>query len=55
MDGGRASFGHAMIVDPWGLVLAQGGDRPAVIVADCDFAELARIRASLPALTHRRL
>ncbi len=51
----RASHGRSLIIDPWGLVLAQGGDRPAVVVADCDFAELARIRASLPALRHRRL
>ena len=51
----RASHGRSLIVDPWGLVLAQGGDRPCVVVADCDFAELARIRASLPALAHRRL
>jgi len=51
----RASHGRSLIVDPWGLVLAQGGDRPGVVVADCDFAELARIRASLPALEHRRI
>jgi predicted amidohydrolase len=51
----RASHGRSLIVDPWGLVLAQAGDRPGVVIADCDLAELARIRASLPALTHRRL
>ncbi len=51
----RASHGRSLIIDPWGLVLAQGGDRPCVVLADCDFSELARIRASLPALAHRRL
>jgi deaminated glutathione amidase len=51
----RASHGRSLVVDPWGLVLAQGGDRPCVVVADCDLAELARVRASLPALQHRRL
>jgi deaminated glutathione amidase len=51
----RASHGRSLIVDPWGLVLAQGGDRPCVVLADCDLGELARIRASLPALEHRRL
>jgi predicted amidohydrolase len=51
----RASHGRSLIVDPWGLVLAQGGDRPCVVLADCDLGELARIRASLPALQHRRL
>ena len=51
----RASAGRSLGVDPWGLVLAQAGDRPAVITADCDFEELAAIRARLPALDHRRL
>ncbi|HEY8154160.1 MAG TPA: carbon-nitrogen hydrolase family protein [Myxococcota bacterium] len=51
----RASHGRSLVVDPWGLVLAQAGDRPCVVVADCDLGELARVRASLPALEHRRL
>lgn len=51
----RASYGRSMIVDPWGLVLAQAGDRPCAIVADCDLEQLESIRASLPALSHRRL
>ncbi len=51
----RSSHGRSLIVDPWGLVLAQGGDQPCVVLADCDLGELARIRASLPALEHRRL
>jgi predicted amidohydrolase len=51
----RASHGRSLIVDPWGLVLAQGADRPGIVVADCDLSELARVRASLPALEHRRL
>jgi len=51
----RASHGHSLIVDPWGRILAEAGDEPAVVVADCDLAELGRVRASLPALRHRRL
>jgi len=51
----RASHGHSLIVDPWGLVLARLGDRPGVAVADCSLDELARVRESLPALRHRRL
>jgi predicted amidohydrolase len=51
----RASYGRSMIVDPWGLVLAQAGDRPCVISADCDLEELERVRRSLPALRHRRV
>lgn len=51
----RASHGRSMIVDPWGIVLAQAGDRPGVIFADCRAEDLERIRAGLPALRHRRL
>jgi predicted amidohydrolase len=51
----RASHGRSLVVDPWGLVLAQAGDRPCVITADCDLEELAAIRRRLPALAHRRL
>ena len=51
----RASHGRSLIVDPWGLVLAQAGDRPAVISAECDFGELEAVRRRLPALAHRRL
>jgi predicted amidohydrolase len=51
----RASHGRSLIVDPWGIVLAQLGDSPGVAVADCSLAELERVRESLPALRHRRL
>lgn len=52
---GRSSHGHAMIVDPWGTVLAQVGDGPGVAVAELDFALQDRLRKELPALTHRKL
>jgi len=51
---GTASHGRSMIVDPWGVVLAQAPDEETVIVADLDFALLARVREHLPALRHRR-
>jgi deaminated glutathione amidase len=52
----RRSFGHSLIVDPWGRVLAEGAaDEPGVWTADLDFTELRRIRQALPALSHRRL
>lgn len=53
--GGRLTYGRSMIIDPWGLVLARAADRPGPIVADCHLEEQDRIRASLPALRHRRL
>lgn len=51
----RASHGRSLIVDPWGRILAEAGDEPAIVIADCDPDELTRVRASLPALSHRRL
>jgi len=51
---GTISYGRSMIVDPWGLVLAQAPDEETVIVADLDFDRLDRVRATLPALRHRR-
>jgi predicted amidohydrolase len=51
----RASHGRSLIVDPWGIPLAQLGDAPGVAVADCSLAELERVRASVPALRHRKL
>lgn len=51
----RSSYGRSMIVDPWGLVLAQAGDEPGVILADCDLAHLERVRKSVPCLANRRV
>jgi predicted amidohydrolase len=53
--GGRLTYGRSMIVDPWGLVLARAADHPGVVVADCPPEPQDRIRATLPALQHRRL
>ena len=50
----KPSYGHSMIIDPWGTVLAQAPDGDGVIVADLDMAALAGIRERLPALRHRR-
>jgi predicted amidohydrolase len=51
---GNLSGGRSMIVDPWGVVLAQAPDRAGHIVADLDLAAQEEVRATLPALTHRR-
>jgi predicted amidohydrolase len=50
-----ATHGHSMIVDPWGRVLAEAADSPGIILAEVDLDKLAKVRAELPALTHRRL
>lgn len=48
------SWGHSMIVDPWGRILADARDEPGFAAADLDLAELARVRESLPSLANRR-
>jgi predicted amidohydrolase len=52
---GRASHGHAMIVDPWGVVVAQVPEGEGIAVAELDFERQERIRRELPALSHARL
>ena len=51
----RSTHGRSLVVDPWGVVLAQAADEPAVIVADCSLERQDQVRATLPALEHRRL
>ena len=51
----RRSYGRSMIVDPWGIVLAQGGDEPSVIDAECDLGTIRKVRRSIPSLVHRKL
>jgi predicted amidohydrolase len=53
--GGRASHGQAMVVDPWGAVVAQVPDGEGVAVAEIDLERLERLRRELPALAHARL
>jgi predicted amidohydrolase len=55
-DGGlRESFGHAMIVDPWGHIVAMAADGPGLAVAEIDLERLREIRAAMPVNDHRRL
>lgn len=53
-EDGRKSYGHSVIVGPWGEVIADGGEEPGVIVADLDFAAVDKARSMIPALTHDR-
>ncbi len=52
--GGLRSGGRSMIVDPWGVVLAQATDRETAIVAELDLDRVDEVRERIPALTHRR-
>jgi deaminated glutathione amidase len=53
-ENGRMTFGHSLIVSPWGEVLAEGGEDPGVIFADIDLVASAEARARIPALKHDR-
>jgi deaminated glutathione amidase len=53
-DGGQSTFGHSLVVSPWGEVLAEAGTDPCVIMADIDPAKSAEARARIPALAHAR-
>jgi deaminated glutathione amidase len=53
--GKRASYGHALVIDPWGVVLAECGERDGYALAPIDFAYQDKVRTTLPALAHRRL
>jgi nitrilase len=52
---GRETYGHTMIVDPWGAVVAEEATGEAIVSARLDPNILAAVRASLPALEHRTL
>jgi predicted amidohydrolase len=55
-EDGRRSYGHSIVVGPWGDVLVEAPEEgTGVWFADLDFTELRRVRATLPALQHRRL
>ena len=52
--GNRRTCGHSLIVDPWGVVLADAGTDVGFCIADVDLAEVARVRGTIPALEHDR-
>jgi nitrilase len=54
-ENGRRTWGHTMVVDPWGVVLAERAEGPGVVLADLDAELQAQRRAQLPALEHRVL
>ncbi len=54
-ENGRSTYGHSLIVSPWGEVIAQAdGTKTQVIIADIDLSKIAKARAAIPALTHDR-
>ena len=53
-ENGRETFGHSLVVDPWGRVVAEGGTEPGVVMAEIATAEFATARARIPSLQHGR-
>jgi predicted amidohydrolase len=53
-DDGRDTYGHSMIVDPWGKVLAEAGVDPGFVIAEIDPALSAKVRSQLPSLANER-
>lgn len=49
----RQTHGHAMIIDPWGVVLADAGDQPGLAIAEINPERLAQVRRQMPSLQHR--
>lgn len=54
-ENGRRTWGHSMVIDPWGEVLAVQAEGEGLAVADADLARRQAVRLQLPALAHRRL
>ena len=52
---GRRTYGRSLIIDPWGLILAQAPDGEGFVMARLDYERLQRLRRELPCLRHRRL
>jgi len=53
-DEGRQTYGHSLIISPWGEILAEAGEEPGVITARIDMARVAECRSMVPALRHDR-
>ncbi|WP_349369619.1 carbon-nitrogen hydrolase family protein [Salinarimonas sp.] len=53
-EDGRETYGHSIVVDPWGRVLAEGDAEPGLVMAEIDLAEVGRARGRIPSLAHTR-
>jgi len=52
--GNRTTYGHSLIIDPWGKILAELGDEPGIALADIDVERVAKVRGMLPSIEHDR-
>ena len=51
---GRATYGHSLVVDPWGEVLVDGGEGEQLLFAEIDLDRVADVRSRIPVMKHRR-
>jgi predicted amidohydrolase len=54
-EGGRRTWGHSLIINPWGGVIAQAGDKPDILTARLDLSEVEKARQAIPSLLHDRV
>ena len=54
LAGGAQCYGHSLIVDPWGRVLADGGESPGIVLAEIDLEQVRETRRRIPSLAHDR-
>ena len=54
-ENGRRTWGHSMLIDPWGEIVAQHAEGEAIVMGRFDPDQLQSVRASLPALKHKKL
>jgi predicted amidohydrolase len=52
--GGGQTYGHSLVVDPWGRVLADGGDEPGIVLSEIDPTKVVEARVMIPSLRHDR-
>ncbi|MCH9673824.1 MAG: carbon-nitrogen hydrolase family protein [Gammaproteobacteria bacterium] len=52
--GGRKTYGHSLIIDPWGEILAEAGEEPGFVVADINMERVSEVRKMVPSLEHDR-
>jgi len=53
-ENGRETYGHSLVIDPWGQILAEGGVEPGVVMAELDLSAVGAARARVPSLQHGR-
>ncbi len=51
---GRATYGHSLVIDPWGEIVLDMGEAPGLAIAEIDLARVTDVRARIPVLDHRR-